>query len=108
MTLAGPTRRTPDLALTRRVLDTGEAGPDRTGTALFAPLALRFTLADHTLPFFTTKHTFLRGVVEDPLWLWDGNGSRREGDGLQWRHYGAKYTDANANYTGQGVGKLEE
>ncbi|KAF6750170.1 thymidylate synthase/dCMP hydroxymethylase domain-containing protein [Ephemerocybe angulata] len=97
-----------------------------TGTlALFAPPALRFTLAHNTLPLLTTKRTFLRGIVEELLWfmrgstdsklllakvvrIWDGNGSRREGGGFQWRHYGAKYTDADANYTGQRVDKLEE
>ncbi|KAF6757862.1 YOR074Cp-like protein [Ephemerocybe angulata] len=116
------------LALIRRVLDTGGARPDRTGTgtlALFAPPALRFTLAHNTLPLLTTKRTFLRGIVEELLWfvrgstdskllsakvvkIWDGNGSRREGRGFQWRHYGAKYPDADANYTGQRVDKLEE
>ncbi|KAH9925585.1 thymidylate synthase [Fomitopsis serialis] len=56
--------------------------------------------------------------------IWDGNGSkeflkkrglghRREGDlgpvyGFQWRHFGAKYTDCDADYTGQGVDQLAE
>ncbi|KAJ6532007.1 thymidylate synthase/dCMP hydroxymethylase domain-containing protein [Mycena capillaripes] len=99
------------LDLIRRVLDTGAPRPDRTGTgtlSLFAPPALRFSLADNTLPLLTTKRTFLRGIVEELLWfvrgatdstllaakgvkIWDGNGSaaflqsrglghRREGD----------------------------
>ena len=72
------------------------AQPDRTGTgtqALFAPPAMRFSLADMTLPLLTTKRVFMRGVLEELLWfvrgstdgkllsdlgvkIWDGNGSR--------------------------------
>ncbi|KAJ7455275.1 thymidylate synthase/dCMP hydroxymethylase domain-containing protein [Mycena galericulata] len=83
------------LDLIRRVLDTGAPRPDRTGTgtlSLFAPPALRFSLANNTLPLLTTKRTFLRGIVEELLWfvrgatdstqlsakgvkIWDGNGS---------------------------------
>ncbi|KAJ7261778.1 thymidylate synthase [Mycena haematopus] len=132
------------LDLIRRVLDTGAPRPDRTGTgtlSLFAPPALRFSLANHTLPLLTTKRTFLRGIIEELLWfvrgstdatllaakgvkIWDGNGSaaflearglghRREGDlgpvyGFQWRHFGARYTDCERDYTGEGVDQLRE
>ncbi|KAF2455078.1 thymidylate synthase/dCMP hydroxymethylase domain-containing protein [Lineolata rhizophorae] len=56
--------------------------------------------------------------------IWDGNGSRAfldsvglahraEGDlgpvyGFQWRHFGAEYVDAKAEYAGQGVDQLAE
>src|SRR5882757_10158553 len=92
------------LSLVRRVLDTGEARADRTGTgtiSIFAPPSLRFSLADSTLPLLTTKRTFLRGILEELLWfvhgctdstilskkgvrIWDGNGSKAflEGRGL--------------------------
>ncbi|KAF7327947.1 hypothetical protein MKEN_00374900 [Mycena kentingensis (nom. inval.)] len=132
------------LDLIRRVLDTGAVRGDRTGTgtlSLFAPNALRFSLANNTLPLLTTKRTFLRGILEELLWfvhgktdstllsakgvkIWDGNGSkaflekrglghRREGDlgpvyGFQWRHFGAKYEDCDADYAGQGVDQLRE
>ncbi|VDC03327.1 unnamed protein product [Peniophora sp. CBMAI 1063] len=73
---------------------------------------------------------FVKGATDSALLsqkgikIWDGNGSRefldsrslshrREGDlgpvyGFQWRHFGAKYTDADADYTGQGVDQLRE
>ncbi|KAL0950088.1 hypothetical protein HGRIS_010089 [Hohenbuehelia grisea] len=63
-------------------------------------------------------------LSEKGVKIWDGNGSkeflesrglghRREGDlgpvyGFQWRHFGAKYTDCEADYTGQGVDQLRE
>ena len=149
MTVAAPVAAAPHdeqqyLDLIRRVLDTGATRPDRTGTgtlSLFAPPALRFSLANRALPLLTTKRTFLRGIVEELLWfvrgatdsrllsekgvkIWDGNGSkeflekrglghRREGDlgpvyGFQWRHFGAKYIDADTDYTGQGTDQLWE
>ncbi|KAG6828507.1 Membrane protein tms1 [Tephrocybe sp. NHM501043] len=84
------------LQLIRRVLDTGDVRPDRTGTgtiSIFAPPSLRFSLADSTLPLLTTKRTFQRGIIEELLWfvhgstdstllskkgvnIWNGNGSR--------------------------------
>ncbi len=98
------------LHLIRRVMDTGDVRPDRTGTgtiSIFAPPNLRFSLADSTLPLLTTKRTFLRGIVEELLWfihgstdstilskkgvkIWDGNGSKAflEGRGLGHRREG--------------------
>lgn len=84
------------LDLIQRIISTGQARPDRTGTgtlALFAPPSLRFSLANGTLPLLTTKRVFTRGVLEELLWfvhgstdakilqdkdihIWDGNGSR--------------------------------
>lgn len=73
---------------------------------------------------------FVRGatdanlLAEKHVHIWDGNGSkeflekrglghRREGDlgpvyGFQWRHFGAEYTDCDADYTGKGVDQLKE
>lgn len=84
------------LNLIRRVLDTGDARPDRTGTgtlSIFAPPSFRFSLANSTVPLLTTKRTFQRGIIEELLWfvhgstdsgllsekgvkIWDGNGSK--------------------------------
>ncbi|KAH7907122.1 thymidylate synthase/dCMP hydroxymethylase domain-containing protein [Hygrophoropsis aurantiaca] len=98
------------LHLVKRVIDTGESRPDRTGTgtlSIFAPPNLRFSLADATFPLLTTKRTFLRGIVEELLWfvrgatdakqlsdkgikIWDGNGSKEflEKRGLGYRREG--------------------
>lgn len=98
------------LHLIRRVLDSGDVRPDRTGTgtiSIFAPPNLRFSLTDSTLPLLTTKRTFLRGIVEELLWfvhgltdskilsdkgvkIWDGNGSKTflESRGLGHRREG--------------------
>jgi thymidylate synthase len=73
---------------------------------------------------------FIRGATDSALLsaqgvrIWDGNGSRafldsrglshrREGDlgpvyGFQWRHFGAEYVDADADYSGKGVDQLKE
>lgn len=73
---------------------------------------------------------FVRGSTDGTLLskkgikIWDGNGSkeflekrglghRREGDlgpvyGFQWRHFGAKYEDCDADYEGKGVDQLRE
>lgn len=73
---------------------------------------------------------FVRGCTDSTVLsnrgvkIWDGNGSkaflesrglgaRREGDlgpvyGFQWRHFGAEYTDCDADYAGKGVDQLKE
>ncbi|KAJ1742659.1 Thymidylate synthase [Coemansia sp. RSA 1821] len=73
---------------------------------------------------------FIRGqtdanILQDKnIHIWDGNASRefldsrgltsrREGDlgpvyGFQWRHFGAKYVNADSDYTGQGVDQLAD
>ncbi len=98
------------LDLIKRIIETGQSRPDRTGTgtvALFAPPALRFSLANNVLPLLTTKRVFIRGVIEELLWfvrgstdgkllsdkdihIWDGNGSREYLDkvGLSHRREG--------------------
>lgn len=76
------------------------------------------------LLWFISGSTNANLLAEKGIHIWDGNGSRefldnrgfsdREvGDlgpvyGFQWRHFGAKYTDMHADYTGQGVDQLAE
>lgn len=63
-------------------------------------------------------------LSEQGVKIWDGNGSRefldnlgltdrREGDlgpvyGFQWRHFGAEYTDCDADYTNKGYDQLKK
>ncbi|KAJ5175384.1 uncharacterized protein N7482_001261 [Penicillium canariense] len=83
---------------------------------------LRAVLAE--LLWFISGCTSSLPLSEAGIKIWDGNGSREfldkvglghreEGDlgpvyGFQWRHFGAEYIDAKADYTGQGVDQLKE
>ncbi|WFD31438.1 thymidylate synthase [Malassezia sp. CBS 17886] len=74
------------------------------------------------LLWFIAGQTDAKALAARDVHIWDGNGSaeflaarglghRREGDlgpvyGFQWRHFGAKYIDADTDYTGQGVDQL--
>ncbi|POM60565.1 Thymidylate synthase [Phytophthora palmivora] len=76
------------------------------------------------LLWFISGDTSAQTLQQKDIHIWDGNGSReyldsrglqsREvGDlgpvyGFQWRHFGAKYTNMHADYTGQGVDQLAE
>ncbi len=79
-------------------------------------------------PIFEELMWFIRGQTNanilrnKKVYIWEANGTRsflnsrklyhlREGDlgpiyGFQWRHFGAKYTDCDANYDGCGVDQL--
>ncbi|CAM8974257.1 unnamed protein product [Rhodiola kirilowii] len=74
------------------------------------------------LLWFISGSTNAKVLQEKGIRIWDGNASREyldsiglkereEGDlgpvyGFQWRHFGAKYTDMHADYTGQGYDQL--
>lgn len=78
----------------------------------------------HELLWFVEGCTDAKKLLEKGVKIWEGNGSReyldsigltdrREGDlgpvyGFQWRHFGAEYTDCDANYTGQGFDQLQD
>ncbi|KAD6454252.1 hypothetical protein E3N88_08958 [Mikania micrantha] len=110
------------LRLVEDIISNGALKGDRTGTG--------------TLSKFSCQKVFWRGVVEELLWFISGSTSakvicfpialldqfhlsvasiglvdREEGDlgpvyGFQWRHFGARYTDMHADYTGQGFDQL--
>jgi len=74
------------------------------------------------LLWFIKGSTNAKELSDKGVHIWDANGSkefleaqglghREEGDlgpvyGFQWRHFGAKYTDMNANYENKGVDQL--
>ncbi|KAG7394174.1 hypothetical protein PHYBOEH_005568 [Phytophthora boehmeriae] len=76
------------------------------------------------LLWFISGDTNARTLQQKGIHIWDGNGSsefldsrglhsREVGDlgpvyGFQWRHFGAKYTDMHADYSGQGIDQLAE
>ncbi|XP_034026735.1 thymidylate synthase [Thalassophryne amazonica] len=76
------------------------------------------------LLWFIKGSTNAKELSEKGVKIWDANGSRdfldksgftdrEEGDlgpvyGFQWRHFGAKYTNMHADYTGQGVDQLQK
>ena len=76
------------------------------------------------LLWFLKGSTDSRELSEKGVHIWDGHGSREyldrigketraEGDlgpvyGFQWRHFGASYQGASADYAGQGVDQLQQ
>jgi len=76
------------------------------------------------LLWFVKGSTNAKLLSDKGIKIWDGNGSREFLDkrglthreemdlgpvyGFQWRHFGAKYVDMHADYTGQGVDQLAE
>lgn len=105
---------------------------DRTGTGTLSKFGpqLTFDLSNGRVPVLTSKRVFVRGVIEELLWMisgstdsrilaakkvhiWDANGAATGGDlgpvyGFQWRHFGATYVNCETDYTGQGVDQLKE
>ena len=76
------------------------------------------------LLWFITGSTNANQLREKNIHIWDGNTTREfldnlglqhlpEGDlgelyGFQWRHFGAEYTNMNADYTGKGFDQLRD
>jgi len=118
------------LDLVRDTLDTGTLKPNRTGVDTFAQFGcvMRFSLLNDTIPLFTTKKVFWKGIVEELLWfirgspditqlpvfvkIWDEDVERNGGDPgpiypFQWRHFGATYVKGKTDYTGEGKDQLQ-
>jgi len=76
------------------------------------------------LLWFISGSTNSKALSAQGVKIWDANGSRQfldsvgltqreEGDlgpvyGFQWRHFGAKYVDMHADYTGKGFDQLQD
>lgn len=124
------------------IIRNGIKRDDRTGTgtrSLFG-LNFRYDLSNGQLPLFTTKKVFYKGILKELLWfisgstdvnklidegvyIWDGNTTRefldnvglrhlRERDagaiyGFQMRHFGADYVSCDTDYHGKGFDQLE-
>ena len=58
------------LNLIQRIIDTGNAKGDRTGTGTMSLFGaqMRFDLRDGTFPLLTTKKVFWRGIAEELFW----------------------------------------
>jgi dihydrofolate reductase/thymidylate synthase len=118
------------LDFVNKVIQTGNDKPDRTNTGTLSKFGqmMRYNLRDGQIPLLTTKDVFWRGTVEELCWLirgstdakqlharkvyiWDKDGAPTNGDlgpiyGHQWRFCGAKYTNCDDNYKGQGIDQL--
>ncbi|KAL2498392.1 Bifunctional dihydrofolate reductase-thymidylate synthase 1 [Abeliophyllum distichum] len=68
-------------------------------------------LVDQPMLRFYKKKTFIYGTEMHPGNTLTGLADREDGDlgpvyGFQWRHFGARYTNMHADYTGQGFDQL--
>ncbi|ORX73655.1 thymidylate synthase [Linderina pennispora] len=114
------------LDLIKDILTHGEDRSDRTGTGTIADDTFPLLTTKRVfwrgvveeLLWFIRGSTDAQTLSAQGVHIWDGNGSRefldargltdrRTGDlgpvyGYQWRHFGAEYTDADADYSGQG------
>ncbi|KAI4313629.1 hypothetical protein L6164_026590 [Bauhinia variegata] len=111
---------------------TSEDGGTGSGTLSKFGYEMRFNLRK-SFPLLTTKKLSWNGVVGELLWFISGSTNvkqkgfcmlddrehldsigltpREEGDlgpvyGFQWRHFGARYTNMHADYSGQGYDQL--
>ncbi|CAH0397583.1 unnamed protein product [Chilo suppressalis] len=89
------------LDLIKKIIDSGDKRVDRTGVGTLSVFGAmqRYSLENNTLPLLTTKRVFLKGVINELLWMlsgstdaktlgatgvhiWDANGSRSFLDNL--------------------------
>ncbi|ESQ53663.1 hypothetical protein EUTSA_v10024973mg [Eutrema salsugineum] len=113
------------LNLVEEIFSNGNLKNDRTGTGTLSKFGCQRVFwrgVVEELLWFISGSTNAKVLQEKGVHIWDGNASRayldgiglterEEGDlgpiyGFQWRHFGAKYTDMHADYTGQGFDQL--
>lgn len=98
------------LGLVRDVLENGNVRMDRTNTGTVSVFGrqLRFDLSDYKLPIVTTKKIFLRGLIEENLWMLRGSTDNTELTDLNvhiWDGWAVREED-KANYPEVKVGEL--
>jgi dihydrofolate reductase/thymidylate synthase len=90
------------LDLVQRCLRHGIERPDRTGVGTLAVFGaqMRFDLRDNAFPLLTTKRTFLRGIIEELLWMLRGATDARELQARNVRIWDGNTTRAFLDKTG--------
>ncbi|XP_021285501.1 bifunctional dihydrofolate reductase-thymidylate synthase-like isoform X2 [Herrania umbratica] len=113
------------LKMVQDIISDGNLKDDRTGTGTFSKFGCQKVFwrgVVEELLWFISGSTNAKVLQDMGIHIWDGNASRdfldsigltdrEEGDlgpvyGFQWRHFGARYTDMHADYTGQGFDQL--
>ncbi|MFQ6630266.1 hypothetical protein Gotur_008271 [Gossypium turneri] len=113
------------LNMIQDIISEGNLKGDRTGTGTLSKFGCQKVFwrgVVEELLWFISGSTNAKVLQEKGIHIWDGNASREfldsigltdreEGDlgpvyGFQWRHFGARYTDMHADYTGQGFDQL--
>ncbi|XVF67748.1 hypothetical protein PTKIN_Ptkin10aG0147100 [Pterospermum kingtungense] len=113
------------LKMVEDIISDGNLKDDRTGTGTLSKFGCQKVFwrgVVEELLWFISGSTNAKVLQEKGIHIWDGNASRdfldsigltdrEEGDlgpvyGFQWRHFGARYTDMHADYTGQGFDQL--
>ncbi|KAK6240903.1 hypothetical protein SCA6_006292 [Theobroma cacao] len=115
------------LKMVQDIISDGNLKDDRTGTGTLSKFGCQKVFwrgVVEELLWFISGSTNAKVLQDKGIHIWDGNASRdfldsigltdrEEGDlgpvyGFQWRHFGARYTDMHADYTGQGFDQLSD
>ncbi|GMP37869.1 hypothetical protein CsSME_00009363 [Camellia sinensis var. sinensis] len=115
------------LRLVQDIISDGTSKDDRTGTGTLSKFGCQKVFwrgVVEELLWFISGSTNAKVLQGKGIHIWDGNASRdyldsiglvdrEEGDlgpvyGFQWRHFGARYTNMHADYTGLGFDQLSD
>ncbi|CAL5377146.1 unnamed protein product [Camellia sinensis] len=117
------------LRLVQDIISDGTSKDDRTGTGTLSKFGCQKVfwrgVVEELLWFISGSTNAKINVLQGKgIHIWDGNASRdyldsiglvdrEEGDlgpvyGFQWRHFGARYTNMHADYTGLGFDQLSD